>query len=168
VVRRSVEVPAVVMPGTGDTAPAFSLDGTDGTEDGRRSYSLEEFRGDPVVLVFYPADNSPVCTVQLRSYTEDISAFADVGAHVLAISPQSVEAHDAFATENGGFAFPLLADVEKAVGRDYGILGPVGFYRRSVFVIDREGVVRWAHRATAGLTFRPVDEIVDVVRALDT
>ena len=79
------------MPGKGDKAPGFSLDGTDGTEAGRRTYSLEEFRGDPVVLVFYPADNSPVCTVQLRSYTEDISSFADVGAHVLAISPQSVE-----------------------------------------------------------------------------
>ena len=84
----------MVMPGKGDTAPGFSLDGTDGTEEGRRTYSLEEFRGDPVVLVFYPADNSPVCTVQLRSYTEDISSFADVGAHVLAISPQSVEDHD--------------------------------------------------------------------------
>ena len=88
---------------------------------------------------------------------------------MLAISPQSRGGpRPRFATENGGFAFPLLADVEKEVGGDYGILGPVGFYRRSVFVIDREGVVRWAHRATAGLTFRPVDEIVDVVHALDT
>jgi peroxiredoxin Q/BCP len=86
---------------------------------------------------------------------------------VLAISPQSVEDHDAFAAENGGFAFPLLADTEKEVGEAYGILGPIGFYRRSVFVIDREGVVRWAHRATAGLTFRPVDEIVDVVKGLE-
>jgi len=154
------------VPGRGDPAPDFALDGTDGTDEGRRSYSLEELRGDPVVLVFYPADNSPVCTVQLRTYTDDIASFAEVGAQVLAISPQSVETHEAFAAENGGFAFPLLADVDKVVGREYGILGPVGFYRRSVFVIDREGVVRWAHRATAGLMFRPVDEIVDAVRAL--
>jgi thioredoxin-dependent peroxiredoxin len=155
------------MPKAGDPAPGFTLDGTDGTEEGRRPYSLEEFRGEPVVLVFYPADNSPVCTVQLRTYTADVGSFASVGAKVLAISPQSVEAHEAFAVDNGGFAFPLLADTGKEVGRAYGILGPVGFYRRSVFVIDREGVVRWAHRATAGLTFRPVDEIVDVVRSLD-
>jgi peroxiredoxin Q/BCP len=155
------------VPRSGDTAPGFTLDGTDGTEAGRRPYSLEEFRGEPVVLVFYPADNSPVCTVQLRSYTDDIASFTEVGAQVLAISPQSVEAHEAFAAENGGFAFPLLADPEKEVGRAYGILGPIGFYRRSVFVIDRDGVVRWAHRATAGLTFRPVGEIVDAVRALD-
>jgi peroxiredoxin Q/BCP len=155
------------MPRAGDPAPGFTLEGTDGTDAGHRPYSLEELKGAPVVLVFYPADNSPVCTVQLRSYTDDIESFAETGAQVLAISPQSVEAHDAFAAEQGGFAFPLLADTDKAVGREYGILGPVGFYRRSVFVIDREGVVRWAHRATAGLTFRPVEEIVDVVRHLD-
>lgn len=155
------------MPKAGEPAPGFELDGTDGTPAGRRRYSLEEFRGEPVVLVFYPADNSPVCTVQLRTYTEDIASFAAVGARVLALSPQSIDAHEAFAAENGGFAFPLLADTDKEVGRAYGILGPVGFYRRSVFVIDREGIVRWAHRATAGLTFRPVDEIVAEVRALD-
>ena len=157
----------MVMPGRGDTAPAFSLDGTDGTGEGRRSYSLEEFRATPwcwcstrpTTRRSAPCSCGPTPRTSPRSPTS--------GAHVLAISPQSVADHDAFATENGGFAFPLLADVEKAVGRDYGILGPVGFYRRSVFVIDREGVVRWAHRATAGLTFRPVDEIVDVVRALD-
>lgn len=156
------------MPRAGELAPPFTLDGTDGTEAGRRPYSLEELRGSTAVLVFYPADGSPVCTAQLRSYTDDISSFAQVGARVLAISPQSVADHEEFAAENGGFAFPLLADTEKDVGREYGILGPVGFYRRSVFVIDGEGVVRWAHRATAGLTFRPVDEIVDAVRAIDS
>ena len=60
----------------------------------------------------------------------------------------------------------MLTQLKADSGYVDGILGPVGFYRRSVFVIDREGVVRWAHRATAGLTFRPVDEIVDAVRAI--
>ena len=151
----------------GTQAPDFELRGVAGDGTGERTYSLGEFRGQPVVVVFYPADNSPVCTVQLRSYTQDIAAFADVGAQVVAISPQSTDAHRAFAAEHGPFAFPLLSDVDKAVGRAYGILGPVGFYRRSVFVVDRDGVVRWAHRATAGLTFRPVEEIVEQVRALD-
>jgi len=154
------------VPGRGDPAPDFALDGTDGTDEGRRSYSLEELRGDPVVLVFYPADNSPVCTVQLRTYTDDIASFAEVGAQVLAISTQSVATHEAFAAENGGFAFPLLADVDKVVGADYGILGPLGFYRRSIIVVDPDGIVRYAHRATAGLTFRPTAEIVEAVRAL--
>jgi peroxiredoxin Q/BCP len=149
----------------GAVAPDFRLDGTDGTDAGRRPYTLSEYAGRPVVLVFYPGDNTPVCTRQLNTYSGDISRFAEVGAQVLAISPQSVGSHEAFAADQGGFRFPLLADPDKAVGREYGILGPVGFYRRSVFVVDATGVVRWAHRATAGLTFRPVDEIVAVLEA---
>lgn len=152
----------------GDVAPEFSLEGVDGGGEERRSYSLGECRGAPVVLVFYPADNSAVCTAQLRSYTDDIGAFAAIGARVYAISPQSVDAHVAFARRNGGFAFPLLADTDKSVGRAYEILGPIGFYRRSIVVVDAHGIVRWAHRAAAGLTFRPVDEIVDAVRAIDS
>ena len=150
----------------GAAAPDFTLPGIGPGTEGERDFSLGELRGRPAVLVFYPADNSPVCTVQLRSYTEDIGAFAAVDAQVLAISPQPVDQHRDFAAEHGPFAFPLLSDVDKEVGRDYGILGPVGFYRRSVFVVDGEGTVRWAHRATAGLTFRPVDEIVAQVEAL--
>jgi len=152
--------------GIGDAAPDFTLAGTDGTPDGHRQYSLAEYAGRPVVLVFYPADNSPVCTVQLNSYSHDITRFGEVGAQVLAVSPQSVDQHDEWAASQGGFAFPLLADTDKAVGDSYGILGPVGFYRRSVFVIDGGGVVRYAHRSTAGLTFRPVTELVDAVAAL--
>jgi peroxiredoxin Q/BCP len=149
----------------GAVAPDFSLPGTDGTADGRRDYSLSEFLGQPVVLAFYPADHSPVCTIQLNSYTDDIGQFNDVGAQVLALSPQSIGDHDEFADLNGGFAFPLLSDTEKDVGECYGILGPLGFYRRSVFVVDALGLVRYAHRSTAGMTFRPAGEIVDAVRA---
>jgi peroxiredoxin Q/BCP len=150
----------------GAVAPDFSLAGTDGTKKGHREYSLGEYRGRPVVLVFYPADNSPVCTVQLNTYSDDISRFAELGAQVLAISPQTVEQHDAWAEAQGGFAFPLLSDDGRKVGNAYGILGPVGFYRRSVFVVDADGIVRYAHRSTAGLTFRPVRELVDAVTAL--
>lgn len=149
----------------GDVAPPFSLPGTDGTEAGRRTYSLEELRGSPVVLVFYPQDHTPVCTEQLRTYTADIDVFEDVDAKVLAISPQSVEVHEGFAAAHGGFAFPLLADEDQEVGRAYGVLGPLGFYRRSAFVVDPAGVVRYIHRAVAGLTFRPTAELVAAVRA---
>jgi peroxiredoxin Q/BCP len=149
----------------GQVAPDFELPGTDNTDEGRRTYSLAEYRGKPVVLVFYPGDNTPVCTRQLNAYTSDIDAFQDVGAQVLAMSPQSIESHEGFACKQGGFAFPLLADEEKKVGDAYGVLGPLGFYRRSAFVIDAEGIVRYAHRAVAGLTFRPTDELVAAVRA---
>jgi peroxiredoxin Q/BCP len=149
----------------GSPAPDFTLAGSDHTDEGRRDYSLADYRGQVVVLVFYPGDNSAVCTRQLNSYTEDIDSFTRAGARVLAMSPQSVQSHDEFSCKQGGFAFPLLADTDKAVGEAYGILGPLGFYRRSVFVIDSEGIVRYAHRAVAGLTFRSTDELVAAVNA---
>jgi peroxiredoxin Q/BCP len=144
----------------GEPAPDFTLPGT-----GDRTYTLEGYRGRPVVLIFYPGDNTPVCTRQLTAYTNDIDAFAEVDAQILAISPQSVESHEGFSCKQGGFAFPLLADEDKDVGRSYGIIGPLGFYRRAAFVIDTEGVLRYAHRALAGLTFRPTDELIAAVRA---
>jgi peroxiredoxin Q/BCP len=151
----------------GAVAPEISLDGTDGSgrPEGRRHYSLSDYKGVVVVLVFYPADASAVCTAQLKRYTDDIGQFDQVGAQVLAISPQSVADHESFAAANGGFAFPLLADERQAAAEAYEILGPMGFYRRSVFVVDRDGIVRYAHRSTAGMTFRPTSVLVDAVRA---
>jgi peroxiredoxin Q/BCP len=149
----------------GQPAPDFTLPGTDGTADGHRDYTLGEYRGRPVVLVFYPGDNTPVCTRQLNAYTRDIAEFTTLDAQILAVSPQSVASHDDFSTDQGGFAFPLLADTEKRVGKQYGILGPVGFYRRSIFVVDVVGVLRHAHRAVAGLWFRPTSELVEAVKA---
>lgn len=151
------------MVAIGAPAPDFAVPGTDGTEAGRHTYRLSDYRGQPVVLVFYPGDNTPVCTRQLNEYTDEIDAFHDVGAQVLALSPQDLASHEAFADRQGGFGFPLLADTDKAVGEAYGILGPLGFYRRSVFVIDGAGTVAYSHRAIAGLTFRPTEELVRAV-----
>ena len=147
-------------PKVGERAPDFELPGTGG-----RSYSLAEYRGKPVVLVFYPGDNTAVCTTQLNSYSGDIDQFAEVGAAVLAISPQDVDSHEQFSCRQGGFGFPLLADCDKEVGRAYSVVGPLGFYRRSAFVIDGEGVIRYAHRAVGGTSFRSTTELVDAVRA---
>ncbi len=150
----------------GDIAPNFALEGITGDGAEQKRFSLADYRGSPVVLVFYPADNSPICTAQLRSYTDDMSAFESVDAQVLALSPQSLAGHTEFAKRNGGFGFPLLSDVDRKVAKDFDILGPLGFYRRSVFVIDAKGIIRWARRAAAGLTFRPVNEIVEAVRSI--
>ncbi|MCB0987782.1 MAG: redoxin domain-containing protein, partial [Acidimicrobiales bacterium] len=61
--------------------------------------------------------------------------------------------------------FPLLADEDKEVGKAYGVLGPLGFYRRSVFVIDASGTVAYVHRGYAGATFRRSDELLTAVRS---
>jgi peroxiredoxin Q/BCP len=142
----------------GEPAPDFTLPGTGG-----RSYRLSEALGSAVVLAFYPGDQTTVCTVQLNSYNDDLGAFTDLGAVVWGISPQGVESHEAFAAEHG-FRFPLLADEGKEVGEAYGILGPLGFYRRSVFVVDGAGVVRFAHRSLVGATFKRTPELLDAVR----
>ena len=84
---------------------------------------------------------------------------------MLAISAQDVDSHDRFSAKHGGFEFPLLADTDKAVAALYGTLGPIGFPRRSVFIVDGDGIVRYAHRAIAGLTYRPVSELVAVLAA---
>jgi peroxiredoxin Q/BCP len=141
----------------GDKAPDFTLPGT-----GSRSYSLSEFRGKPVVLVFYPGDDSPVCTKQLNSYNNELEQFSGVGAQVIAISAQDMASHDKFANKHG-FQFPLLSDPDKAVAEAYGTVGPLGFPRRSVFVINADGVITYAHRAIAGLTYRPVSELIEAV-----
>jgi peroxiredoxin Q/BCP len=143
----------------GDRAPDFSLPGTGGN-----TYSLAQFRGKPLVVVFYPADDSPVCTKQLGSYSTGMAEFQDVGAQVVAISSQGLDSHEKFA-EKLGLTFPLLADTDKAVADAYGTLGPLGFPRRSVFVIDKDGIIRYVHRAIAGLTFRSTDELIAAIRA---
>lgn len=143
----------------GDKAPDFTLPGTGG-----KSYSLSDFRGQPVVLVFYPGDDTPVCTKQLNSYNNELEQFSQVGAQVLAISAQDLESHEKFAGKHG-FQFPLLSDPEKNVASAYGTVGPLGFPRRSVFVVNADGVITYAHRAIAGLTFRPVSELVEAISA---
>jgi thioredoxin-dependent peroxiredoxin len=145
----------------GDPAPDFTLPGTDGSH--HRDYTLAEFRGVPVVLVFYPADNSPVCTVQLGNYNDNIAAFGKVGAQVLALSPQSIDSHDEFHAAHETFGFPLLSDKDKVVGRLYGALGPLGFYRRTLVVVGPDGHVAYVHRSLTSMGFQPADAIVEAI-----
>lgn len=147
--------------GVGDLAPSFTLAGTGG-----RDYTLAEYAGRPVVLVFYPGDETPICTRQLNSYNDELSDFTDLGAQVLGISAQDLASHERFAAKHG-LQFPLLADTGKEVASAYGTLGPIGFPRRSVFIIDAEGIIRYAHRAIAGLTYRPVRELAGVLEGLE-
>jgi len=146
--------------GVGDAAPAFTLPSTGGG-----SASLSDYAGKPVVLVFYPGDDTPVCTKQLNAYNHDLAEFEALDAQVLGISAQGIDSHETFAGKHG-YRFPLLADTDKAVAGLYGTLGPLGFPRRSVFIVDGGGVVRYVHRAIAGLTYRPVAELVTALKGI--
>lgn len=150
----------------GDPAPPFALPGTLRGE--RRTYTSEEFLGRSVVLVTYPGDNTPVCTRQLLTYSGDIAAFDALEAAVLAVSPQDLDSHEEFSTSHGGFNFPLLYDEDKALARSYGVLGPVGFYRRCVFVIDPSGRLAYVHRGFAGASFRRTHELTEVLAGLQS
>lgn len=150
--------------GVGDKAPPFTLPGTP-PGGGVKDYSLSDFAGQPVVIAFYPGDETSVCTKQLNDYNDGLESFNELDAQILGISPQGLESHERFSTKHG-FKFPLLADTEKAVAREYGTLGPIGFPRRSVFIVDGGGTIRYAHRAIAGLTFRPASELVKALQAI--
>ncbi|MGO8958355.1 MAG: peroxiredoxin [Streptosporangiaceae bacterium] len=148
------------IPDVGQAAPDFILPGVV-LADGQATqgdYALSQQRGKPVVLAFYPGDNTAVCTRQLCSYTSGLESFTGFGATVWAISPQGLASHEQFARKYK-LAFPLLADEGLTVSRQYGItLGGAGL-RRSVFVVDADGVVRWKHVTLVGLTFPSADTI---------
>jgi thioredoxin-dependent peroxiredoxin len=145
----------------GAEAPDFTLAGVDPRTGEFRDFSLSQYRGHPVVLVFYPADNSPVCTRQLAEYTASVADFETLDAQVLAISPQDPATHLEFSRDQGGFGFPLLADVDREVGRRFGVLGLLDLYRRCTFVVDPDGRIAYIHRYLGpALEFRPAEELL--------
>jgi len=148
----------------GQAAPEFTLPGVQDGE--KRDYTLSEYRGRKVILAFYPGDATPGCTRQMCSYRDNLSALDPTGAVLLGISPQDVESHERWAAKKG-FHFPLLADVDKKVIELYGVKGS-GFIavRRSVFVVDGEGIVRFADRKLIGATFVPIDKLVPILEKL--
>jgi peroxiredoxin len=110
-------------------------------------------RGRPVILAFYPADWSPVCGDQMALYNEILPEFRELGARLLGISVDGVWCHAAFAKARG-LEFPLLSDFEPkgAVARLYGAYrAEDGTSERALFVIDRDGVIRWSHCSPIGV-----------------
>ena len=154
-------------PEVGTAAPDFTLPGvvTHGDQAQRADYSLSAHRGRPLVLAFYPGDGTAVCTRQMCAYTSELSSFTDLNADVWGISPQGLDSHEAFARKHG-LAFPLLADTELAVTRQYGITLGSSSLRRSVFVVDAGGILRWKHVTLVGLTFPRAAAITAELTAL--
>jgi peroxiredoxin Q/BCP len=146
----------------GQEAPDFTLPGICDGE--KRDYTLSEYRTKKVVLAFYPGDFTPGCTRQMCSYRDNIEDLP-ADAVLLGISPQSVEKHDEWIKAKG-FHFPLLADTEKKVIKAYGVDAPLINVRRSVFVVDGDGIVRFADRKLIGATFVPIDKLVPVLSSI--
>jgi thioredoxin-dependent peroxiredoxin len=154
-------------PEIGAAAPDFTLPGIvlSGGEAERRDFTLSAARGKPIVLAFYPGDDTLVCTKQMCAYSNELEKFTGIGAEVWGISPQDLDSHEKFALRHG-LQQPLLADPDKTVIRDYGVaLKGLGL-KRSVFLIDAEGVLRWKHVATFGLVFQSVDTLTAQIAAL--
>jgi peroxiredoxin len=135
----------ILQPGT--EAPDFTLDSKPGEK-----LRLRDLRGKPVVLVFYPADWSPVCGDQLALYNEIYSEFTKFNAQLVGISVDGIWCHQAY-SKSRQLEFPLLADFEPkgAVARQYGIYrGNDGICERALFVIDSKGIIRWSYLSPIG------------------
>ena len=132
----------------GKTAPNFSLNSTPD-----QKVSLNDFRGQPVILAFYPADWSPVCTDQLSLYAMVMPEFKKFNAELLAISVDNIWSHLAFVKDRK-LNFPVLADFEPkgVVSRKYGAYKEkIGESARALFVIDDKGIIRWSHLSPDGI-----------------
>jgi peroxiredoxin Q/BCP len=139
-------------PKVGDPAPDFELPGTEGP------FRLSEHRGERVVLLFYPGDNTPVCTRQFCSYRDRAEDVDTLDAVVVGISAQDLDSHREF-TSKHGLNVPLLADVDGAVAKAYGAYAPVIGTRRAVVIVDEQGIVRHRHDHVLGLDYQSVDEL---------
>ncbi len=137
---------AALKPGT--PAPDFSLHSTPD-----QAVALREFRGQPVIVAFYPADWSPVCGDQMALYNEVLSEFQRFNAELIGISVDGIWCHLAFAHDRK-LRFPLLADFEPkgAVAREYGVYREgEGTSERALFVLDAEGIIRWSYVSPVGI-----------------
>jgi peroxiredoxin len=135
-----------LKPGT--SAPDFALHSTPD-----QTVSLSELRGRPVVLVFYPADWSPVCGDQLGLYNELLPEFSEFDAQIVGISVDGAWCHLAFKKDRK-LRVTLLADFQPkgAVARMYGVYNDqTGETERALFVIDSEGVIRWSYVSPVGI-----------------
>jgi peroxiredoxin len=144
----------------GAPAPDFTLPSGPG-----QTVSLRDLRGRPVILAFYPADWSPVCSDQMALYNEILPEFKRYDAELLGVSVDGVWCHKAFA-ENRKLHFPLLADFEPkgAMARAYGVYRDGdGISERALFVIDRDGTIHWSY--VSPITVNPGAD--GILRALD-
>jgi thioredoxin-dependent peroxiredoxin len=142
----------------GDQAPDFTLDGVP-----PGPYHLAGQRSKVVVLAFYPGDFTPVCLRQLQHYEEQRQRLVATGAVLWAISTDTLESHERMA-KSYALAFPLLADEGGKVAEQYGVRGMLGSARRSLFIVDGKGTIRYSKEEPLSLSYRSVDDILNALR----
>ena len=145
-------------PKVGDPAPDFTLEGTDGT------FTLSEHRGGNVILLFYPGDETLVCTKQFCSYRDREEDFNALDATAVGISGKDVESKRKF-SEHRRLTVPLLADPDHAVSKAYGVHGVLGV-KRSTFIVDSDGRIAYEKVHTLGVTFETVDHLAKALAGL--
>lgn len=146
----------------GQAAPDFALPATPD-----QKLSLAEFRGQNVILIFYPADWSPVCSDELAIFNEILPMLKDYHAQALGISVDGPWCHQAF-RQARKIKFPLLSDFEPKgeVGRRYGAYRPGdGTHERALYVIDGEGTIRWSYLSPLGVN-PGADGVLDALESL--
>jgi peroxiredoxin Q/BCP len=146
--------------GVGDRAPDFSLPDRNG-----KTVRLGDFHGKPVVLYFYPKDDTPGCTKESCSFRDQYQDFQDAGAEVIGVSSDSAESHEKFATKYR-LPFVLLSDRGGATRKLYGVPSTLGVLPgRVTYVIDREGTVRHVFNSQLQAT-QHVAEALKALRAI--
>lgn len=121
----------------GDQAPDFSL-----TNDEGKTVKLSDYKGvSNVILYFYPKDFTSGCTKEACNFRDNISKFKDLNAEVLGVSVDDADSHKSF-KEKESLNFTLLADPDKTVSKQYGVLNVIGMDSRVTFVIDKNGVIK--------------------------
>jgi peroxiredoxin len=159
-------MPTVVSrpPTAGERAPDFTLPSTSGED-----VTLRDFRGErAVLLAFFPLAFTSTCTTELCAFSEDFDQFDGAGVAVLPISVDSIPTLKEFKSRYGMHA-DLLSDFKREVSRAYGVLIEERFYsNRAYFLIDREGVVRWAHVEENPGQRRENAEILEKIRSLES
>ena len=149
------------MADVGNAAPDFTLTGAVNHED--VEVSLNDYAGKNLVVLFYPLAFSPVCAEQVPDFNDSLSAIQAKGAEVIAINRDSTFAHKAWSEVLGGVDFPLLADMNLAVSKQFGMaLDEVGITTRGVFIIDKSGNVAFKHVEAA-----PPDNTLTAEQVLD-
>jgi peroxiredoxin len=149
------------VPAIGTPAPDFTLASTSGQQ-----VTLSALKGEKVLLAFFPLAFTSTCTAELCAFTDDYSQFEATGTVVLPISVDAVPSLKVFKAQEK-IGVDLLSDFKREASRQYGVLDDAKFYaRRSYFVIDREGVLRWTHVEEHGGHKRENAELLAQLRAL--